>query len=283
MGPCNCIPFLPKPYSSPFLFWRYQTDNTKQLLRLLKYSTISQIIIREAQSKCYKVGTNIASSPEKVSLNNISQSTLVLNKGFYFKIITMNFETTIRRILTATVLLAISCTTNVKEYRFADIGWTIKVPNEFEMMDDTSISAVNELGKAVIANQNDSLSISNSKTLFCIRSDNFNYLSAAITPLTGEYVQSFDSGNKAMKDFMYTTMKQQMHEAQIDTVSSHETVNNTVFDRFDLNINFPYKPTMSIKLYSAIVNQFELGITVAYVDESIGKKFTSIIQSSSFK
>lgn len=240
-------------------------------------------MIKETQSKCHKKGMKIALSSVKVHWIKFFKSTLVLNEGFYFKTFTMNIETIICRIMTSTVLLAISCTANVKEYRFDEVGWTIKVPNEFEMLDDTSISGINELGKEVIANQNDNLGYNNSKTLFCIRNGNFNYLSAAITPVTEEYVQSFNNGNKALKDFMYTNMKQQMQEAQIDTVSSHENLNNKDFDRFDLHINFPYKPTMSIKLYSAIVNQFELGITVAYVDESIGKKFTSIIQRSSFK
>lgn len=195
----------------------------------------------------------------------------------------MNFETIIYRVLTYATFLAVSCTAKVKEYRFDEVGWTIKVPNEFEMMDSPSVSGVNDLGREVIANQVDSAGNTNSKTLFCIRTDNFNYLSATITPATTEYVESFNSGNKAMKDFMYATMKNQMQGAQIDTLSSLENFDSKYFDRFDLRISFPGRPTMNIELYSIIVNQYELGITAAYVDKNIGKKFTSIIQRSSFK
>ena len=40
---------------------------------------------------------------------------------------------------------------------------------------------------------------------------------------------------------------------------------------------------MNIQLYSAIISDYELGITIAYVDKNMGKKFASIIHRSTFR
>jgi hypothetical protein len=195
----------------------------------------------------------------------------------------MNFQTISYRLLGCSLFFIASCTDKGNKYDFNEVGWTISVPGDLELMDEPSLTAMNDLGKMIIENGNDTMANSNSKTLFCIKGDNLNYLSASITPITAEYIEGFKKGNRAQKDFMYTTMKAQMQGASVDTVSSLENINSKSFDRFDLDISFPYKGTMNIQLYSAIISDYELGITIAYVDKNMGKKFASIIHRSTFR
>src|SRR5258705_7880738 len=86
-------------------------------------------------------------------------------------------------------ILLVGCNSQVKEkpaekdYEFSQLGWSLKVPASFEIMDSAKIARLTERGQKAIENTYDtSFNFSETKTLISFKQGQLNTFTATITP-----------------------------------------------------------------------------------------------------
>jgi hypothetical protein len=184
------------------------------------------------------------------------------------------------------ILVFFSCkeSKKTKDYNFKEIGWTISVPLDFSILTSAESGQIRKAATQAVKEAYDSTYYDNTaKTLLSFKKDETNYFSAGIVPFhepqDGEWFQS----NRNKKELILDTYKSQNPEAKIDTSSTLELIDGLTFECFEVKMAFPDKLILTSRIYSRLINGFNFTISMAFIDETIGKELKSISLSSKFE
>jgi CRISPR/Cas system CSM-associated protein Csm2 small subunit len=171
-----------------------------------------------------------------------------------------------------------------KQYHFSQLGWTINVPADLEIMDAAQIEKLNEKGRAAIEKTLDTaVDFSATKTLISITKNKLNNFTATITPFNVTEDGNWAEQNESLKLIMMETFKTQAPGAAMDTSSATESINGVSFQVFKTKLALPNNINLVTLMYSKLYKEFDFGVTITYVDAKTGKQLQDILSSSSFK
>ena len=186
-------------------------------------------------------------------------------------------------------LLLITLTTqaqaqdSTKRYTFKEIGWTITIPDEFTEMDQTESRKKVEQGKKLIEESNDIVAdISALRTLFTATKNTFQYFSSTLEPFDSKKDGDYKTASKKVKDLTFTTLKDKMPDAQLDSATERLTIDGLVFDKFIITVKIK-DLTMTMVLIGKLYKGYDFGISYLYLDEKTREQIEAAIRNSKFR
>ncbi len=178
---------------------------------------------------------------------------------------------------------AATAQTENRIYTFKQIGWTIQLPADFDVMDSIDNIAHMEKGLKAIEDATDvTADISKTITLISATKDKFNYFNATIEPFDDSDGLSWESSNQTLKEVLYATFAEKMSDAAIDTISGKQIIDGVSFDRYHITISLDGKPIFNMLLLSKLYKGFDFGISYLYLDERTRLQIESMLEQSKF-
>ncbi len=187
------------------------------------------------------------------------------------------------------VLLLTICFSSVNSqsesrvYNFKQIGWSLRLPADFDVMDSAANLAHMQKGLRAIEDVTDvTADISKTITLISATKDKFNYFNATIEPFDDSDGISWESANQALKEVLYATFTEKMSDAVIDTSSGKQIIDGVSFDRYHITISLDGKSIFNMLLLSKLYKGFDFGISYLYLDERTRDQIESMLRESKF-
>jgi hypothetical protein len=173
--------------------------------------------------------------------------------------------------------------TPATKYSFPQVGWTMFLPASFKVVDSAKQAALNEKGKKEMHDAtNIQADLSQLKTLISATKNANNYFNSTITPYDPKKDGPYAKANQAVKSVLYSTFKQQIPTAKIDTVSSQLAIDGVTFDRFYVRLTLGAKMMLHMIILSKFYKGYDFGITYLYSDEESKTEIESILKTSKF-
>jgi hypothetical protein len=188
-------------------------------------------------------------------------------------------------LLPITMLLYSICNAqqNQRIYTFKQIGWTIELPSDFEVMDSIQNIARMERGVKAIEDANEiTADLSETTTLIGATKNKYNYFNATIEPFDSKQNISWQSSNQKLKEILYTTFAEKIKDAIVDTASGKETIDGISFDKFRITITINDKVLFNSFLLSKLYKGYDFGISYLYLDERTKEQIEMMLQKSKF-
>ena len=187
-------------------------------------------------------------------------------------------------IICSITLIRCNIASKEKEYKFYEIGWTIKVPLYFDIIDSMQAKEEDVEGKGIIEKNTVNVKFTNtSKRLLYFRKGNANELSCTIRHYDTIKEGSYAEHIQLVRNTLYNAFKQALEaNATIDTSSSKEKIDNIRFDRFQIKIIRSSAKDLTSYFYSRSISGYSVAIVVSYENEKIGEKIISVLNSSKF-
>ncbi|RYG44462.1 MAG: hypothetical protein EOO01_19465 [Chitinophagaceae bacterium] len=163
-----------------------------------------------------------------------------------------------------------------------EVGWTISLPTDFELIDSADQAARQQRGKDRIEKSNDiEVDVKELRTLVSAKSG-FNYFAATIAPFDkngdGDYVTASREANRVV----YITMQENMPDATIDSFSNSQVIDGLRFSKFVMNIKISPTANMTMIIISKYYKGFDFGISYLYLNDKAKKQIEDMIANSTF-
>lgn len=191
------------------------------------------------------------------------------------------------RIITFLLLLTLSIPAlaqdSTKRYTFKEIGWTITLPDEFTVMDSVQNRKSMEKGVKAIEESNGVIAdISEVITLFSATKNTFQYLTSTLTPYDPKKDGDYKQAIRDLKEITYSTFRDQMPDAVLDSSSSIMTIDGLGFDKFRIGIKLK-NLTMTMVLIGRLYKGYDFGISYLYTEEKTREQIEASIRNSKFR
>lgn len=166
-------------------------------------------------------------------------------------------------------------------YTDSTLGWTITIPQGWEMMTHAQLKALEQKGSdALQQSTGKKISTTDLKYLVNFRKDQFNTFSATLQPFDGTQ-QQYDSNTVSVDNLLYQTFKSQGIPA--DTASGKATIQGLNFRVFYCTINNPNGGVLLQEaLFSRFMNGNDFGISITYNNDENKKAMMDALMNSSF-
>ena len=169
-----------------------------------------------------------------------------------------------------------------KEIVNKDFQWKIEIPEGFESVSAEEWKKIQNRGADAIEKTYDAKVENKAKTIFVFRSDQLNYFESNYQPFDpatdGDYLESFRNVNGVL----YGTFEAQMPNAKLDSVSSQETIDGKVFQKFHITIELPNKVLLELFMYSRLFANKEFTVNIMTVDKEKQKILLNAWRNSTF-
>jgi hypothetical protein len=184
-------------------------------------------------------------------------------------------------IIISSALVAQTSTT----YTFRDIGWTIKLRNDFKIEDSFTVAKNTADGEVILENESHiDLSKATTKSLISARKDMFTYFSVTLSKSTAPNEHYWDSvNNRVIRVFYNAMVKQAAPTAKFDSSRTIETIDGIDFKCFRMNAQLNDKLTLYNFLITKLYKGSTLAINYYYTDESTGEELRKMLRESKFK
>ncbi len=199
-------------------------------------------------------------------------------------------------LLTLTILALASCkpsdpNKNVEEgkvegnlYTSEEIGWTIAIPDGWEVVDREKSEDMREKGTQALEETIDQeVDFSGVKTLIAFQKNQFNIFQSTSEPFKLEYEGEWEINNAAIKALIFETFVNQGIKAD-SSATSVETIDGLDFQTYSFTI---YGPTDEVILnqilYSRLINGFDFAANINYNNEKDKETQLQAFRSSKFK
>jgi hypothetical protein len=172
--------------------------------------------------------------------------------------------------LTASIIFQ-SCksqpNSNPKTIFSKEFNWRIEIPQGFDSVSAEQWMKMQNRGADAIEKTYDAKVENRTKTIFVFKSDQFNYFESNYQPFdttkNGNYLESFRNVNI----LIYGTFEAQMPGAQLDSVSSQESIDGKLFQTFKIRITIPDKMVIELLLFSRLFGNREFTVNIMTVDK----------------
>src|SRR5690349_2185651 len=114
-------------------------------------------------------------------------------------------------LLTFTIFILTACLANAQQggqtYSFNEVGWTIVLPSDFQLLDSATDAEKMQAGKRIVEEANDiKAEVSRTKTLISATKNSFNFFNATITPCDITSDSGYQEETRNVKDMIYNTL-----------------------------------------------------------------------------
>ncbi len=193
-----------------------------------------------------------------------------------------------------TFVLFISCKTDPNKqvdegtvvenkYHSKEIGWTIEIPNgwnvtkrdESQKREDKGLKAINEANGI-------HYDASGLKQLVSFQKDRFHIFAATSEKFEIEYDGEYEENKKLVKEILYNTYAS--NGIKVDTASSKEKIDKLEFDLFKITVYDPKGEIMLYQdLYSTFRNGLDFGVNLNYINEKEKLELMRVWKNSKFE
>ena len=178
---------------------------------------------------------------------------------------------------------AATAQTENRIYTFKQIGWTIQLPADFDVMDSIDNLVHMEKGLKAIEDVTDvTADISKTITLISATKNTYNYFNATIEPFDDTDGISWETSNQNLKEILYITFADKMSEATIDTLAGKQIIDGVSFDKYHIIIKQNGKTIFNMLLLSKLYKGFDFGISYLYLDDRTRAQIESMLEQSKF-
>ena len=168
-------------------------------------------------------------------------------------------------------------------YYFSEIGLTMYIPSDFNVINAAKNEAMNQRGQKLIEDANHTrVDISETKTLIAARKSEKDYFNVTITPYDPKKDGSIDESDANVQKILFKTFQGKMPNAKIDSASGVKIVGGKSFSEFRMKILINQNTTMYMYVLSKLYKGYDLGITYLYTDELTDKQIASTLNSFKF-
>ena len=169
------------------------------------------------------------------------------------------------------------------QFQFPQVGWKVKVPSDFTIMDSAQVAAIDNIGANAINNAYDTATdFGRTKTLITFSKGQYNFFSSTITPFDPQRDGDWNEVNSKLKNVILESLRTQASAIKIDTSSSVETIDGLEFHKFQIITTYESKLVMNTLMYRRLYKGFDYGINISYTDYNVGKELELILASSKF-
>jgi hypothetical protein len=173
---------------------------------------------------------------------------------------------------------------NVKgeTYESEEIGWSIEIPKDWEIVSKDKVEAQDEKGKSAIK-KSTGLEIDTKalKHLISFQKNQFNIFASTSEPFKEEFPGEYQQNNKAINEILYNTFVDQGIKA--DSASGKDTIQGLEFNTFYTTIYGPDgKVILNQILYSRLINGYDFGVNINYNNDQDKKTMIDVWEKSKF-
>lgn len=173
---------------------------------------------------------------------------------------------------------------NVTKYQSKEIGWTITVPQGYEVSDNEELKRLENSGKqAMESSLGRELDISGLKDLANFRKDRFNQFQSSMEPFDTITDGNWYEHDQALKLVIYTTFRDQ--GIHVDSSATEAvTISGMPFRRYTFTI---YSPDNEVilrqEIYNALIKGYTFGAFINFNDSTAYQEMLQAWQSSVFQ
>ena len=169
-------------------------------------------------------------------------------------------------------------------YTSQEIGWTIAIPDGWEVVDREKSEDMREKGTQALEETIDQeVDFSGVKTLIAFQKNQFNIFQSTSEPFKLEYEGEREINNAAIKALIFETFVNQGIKAD-SSATSVETIDGLDFQTYSFTI---YGPTGEVILnqilYSRLINGFDFAANINYNNEKDKETQLQAFRNSKFK
>ncbi len=168
-------------------------------------------------------------------------------------------------------------------YHSNDIGWTIAIPEGWNIVSKDQAGATDEKGKEALekatGQQFDTKSL---KHLISFQKDQYNIFASTTEPFKEENPGEYQQHNRALNAMIYQTYANEGIAA--DTSSGSETIGGLEFNTFYITIHdADGKVLLNQVLYSRLINGYDFGVNINYNNSADKAAMVGAFKASTFE
>jgi hypothetical protein len=172
---------------------------------------------------------------------------------------------------------------NKNVYHSEEIGWTMKIPNGWNVTHRSELSKRTKKGLDVL---NETAGIdydaSELKQLLNFQKDKFHIFQSTSEPFILEYEGEWEENKKGIQELIYETYSSR--GIKVDTSSTKEKIDNLEFEVFHITM---YGPDGKIMLYQDMygkhINGYDFGVNLNYIKDEEKKEMMKAWKNSTFE
>jgi hypothetical protein len=166
-------------------------------------------------------------------------------------------------------------------FKSEEIGWSIIVPQDWEIINQDELKAEEEIGRELAG---ETVEEQGSKLNFVVsfRRDEFNFLSATTQAFTEEYPGEYQDNNRLINELIYNTFMSQ--GIQVETTKDSTEIGGKQFSIYTNKI-FDANGEVFItqELYSCLINGYDFAVNLAYNNDTYKEEMLEALRKSKFK
>ncbi len=171
-----------------------------------------------------------------------------------------------------------------KIYSSKEIGWTIKIPNNWTVISREQNEDYQQKGlKAMEDFVDGEIDVSSLRNLIGFKKDQFNMFQSTSEPFEVEFEGEWEQNNAGLKELIYNTYLGQGIKAD-STATKIIKVDGLDFHSYEFTIYSP-KGGVILKqlIYDRLINGFDFGININYNNESDKNEMLETWLNSKFR
>lgn len=167
-------------------------------------------------------------------------------------------------------------------YHCPEVGWTINIPDGWDVTTKDKLDELDTKGKEAIAKTfSGDVDTKDLKHLISFQKNQFNMLSSTAQPFKEDSAGDYEQQNKALYVLVYETFTAQGIKA--DTASGKETIQGIEFNKFTADIHGPDGDIIMHEImYSRFINGYDFGANINYNNDDDKKIMMDAFKNSKF-
>ncbi len=169
------------------------------------------------------------------------------------------------------------------EYTSREIGWTIEIPEGWEVANLEKAKESTKKGvKAIEETIDAKVDYSGLKNLIRFQKNQFNIFQSTSEPYKQEYEGEWKENNNSLKTIIYSTFENQGIKSD-SSATSIEKIDGLDFHTYSFTIYDP-KGNIILKqiMYSRLINGFDFGVNINYNNEKDKNEMLKAFRKSKF-
>jgi hypothetical protein len=171
-----------------------------------------------------------------------------------------------------------------KTYTAEKIGWTINLPGQkWKVITERELKKMSDKGKALIEDATE-MKIDNSEVenLINLKKNTFNYFLASIEPYDSVSFNNYDEMVKTLHEVLKASYHSKKIPAEYEIGATR--IDGLMLDRYIIKIppKAPGGKPFYQEIYTCLINNFVLEITLMYNNDNDKETLSNILQSSNF-
>ena len=167
---------------------------------------------------------------------------------------------------------------------FNEIGWSLKLPDGFKLMDSSTVVSKNAEGKETIqSTTGKTYSRLNLKTIISATKNKSNYFTFSLATFKEKDDSIWQSTHQKIKELSIETAKKQMPNVQLDTSNEIVTIDLVNFKKFKIVGKINNQTVFNSITLNKIYKGYYLEISYLFSDENVGYEIEEMLKDSKFK